>query len=219
MYIRTIRRLNHVGQESKQEAKTLRRFIIKCKIERKKNQWWLLGCVYTFRPINEAATCLPLSRCKLPAVRPVALYAHIVLKSIRQSHRPPCWIEKVDQILIILVRLNADILFFDFWIEHYAKYDSMISDTKCVWLNERLNSTQSVVSAYYRGKSVDFWKCWFLLVKGRLYADCTTKKKRHPNPRKLPYGANCLRAQRPDGCIRWQPGVVRGRRLVDIMRI
>ena len=33
------------------------------------------------------------------------------------------------------------------------------------------------------------------------YTNCTAKKKGHPNPQKLPDGANCMHAQRPEGHI------------------
>ena len=95
------------------------------------------------------------------------------------------------------------------------KHNNVVSDTKCITtLNEWLNSMQSLVSTCYHGKSIGLWKCWFFLVKSRLYAGCTTEKKGHPNPQQLPDGANYLHTQRPDGQIRWQPGVVSGSHLV-----
>ena len=75
---------------------------------------------------------------------------------------------------------------------------------------------QRIVSTCYHGINVSFWKCWLLLVKRRLYAGCTIKKKGHPNIQKLPDGADCFHTQRPDGHIGWQPGKVGGSSLVTI---
>ena len=93
-----------------------------------------------------------------------------------------------------------------------------VGRTKC-WHYIGLNSIQSVVSTCYGRKSVGFWTYWFLLVKSRFYAGCTTKKKGHLNRRNLPDGANCLQAQRPDGRIRWQPGMVNGSRLAATIKM
>ena len=82
-----------------------------------------------------------------------------------------------------------------------------------------LNSMQRVVSTCHCGKSIGFWKCWYLLVKNKHYAGCTTKKKGHFNPLKLPESANHLHAKDQMAASDDSPGLVSGSHLMVIMRI
>lgn len=65
----------------KQKEQTLWWFTFWSKIEKK-------SVICSCRPTHWAATCLTLSRCKLPAAHLVTLCTHIVLKSILQPHCP-----------------------------------------------------------------------------------------------------------------------------------
>ena len=152
-----------------------------------------------------AATFWTLSRCELPAVRPADPYTHIVLRSIPQPQCRPFWMENLNQIHYILVGPNADIivLWFVDWRKCEAWYfDIRYKNASFGWMNHWIVCKAYCLPAMMEG--VGFWKYWFLFVKRRFYTGCTTKTKGHLNPRKLPDGATCLHAQRPDGRIGWQ---------------
>lgn len=60
----------------------------------------------------------------------------------------------------MLVRPNADIQSFGFWVERYAKRNNAVLDATCIiWLNDPLNNMQSVILTCYGGK-----KCCFFII-------------------------------------------------------
>ena len=111
-----------------------------------------LSRVYNFRALvgqpifRSAAWHCPDVSCPLH-IWSLCIHISIVLKSISQPRCHPFGMEKLDGIYLFVFRLNS-IISVIMWYINVKSF---------VWLNELLNSMQSVVSTSYCGKSAGIW--------------------------------------------------------------